>query len=113
MKKTIILISAIILLSCEKESKKNVPVVPAKKCTVKYNITIIKHLKEHQEVSTSYKYRYDVWNGKLKLQPNVESEMEYFAIYTDGTKKKCSFDEYVLLAEGDTINEPYFDCFKP
>jgi len=111
MKKVLLsVLSAGIMFSCE-EKKQSFPSQIPKKCETRDNKKVVKHLKEHQEVETDYHYKYDVWNGKFRQQPNTHSTQKYFVVFTDGTHEETNFDTFVTLAEGDTINRQYTVCF--
>lgn len=64
---------------------------------------IVKAVKENNVTSTDYEYKWDVWNGKLRQQPVVTSEMKYYIIYTDGTNVETTKDKGMFYTKGDTI----------
>lgn len=67
------------------------------------NIKIVKSIKEVNETSTSYKYKYDWVNSKFRQQPKVESNIKYYIIYTDGTNEETTREKGMFYEKGDTI----------
>jgi len=109
MKKIIVIIALIGLTACESESERKpqtpVNIYPVKQVeykTVSYK-KAIKDLKEVQEQYTDYHYKYDVWNGKFRQQPNVYTKSNYYVIYTDGSHEEISRDKWLGFSKGDSV----------
>lgn len=100
------LVLSISLFSCKEETIK--PTSETK--TVVHVVTdtiehfrIVKNIKEQNETSTSYHYKYDWLNGKFRQQPKIESETKYYIIYTDGTTQETTKEKGMFYDKGDTI----------
>lgn len=66
---------------------------------------IIKDKRE--KVETSYGYEFDALNtalsGDLKIRQQPSVATVYYFIFTDGTYRKVSMDEFVVRNIGDTL----------
>jgi hypothetical protein len=91
MKKYILFISIIILISCEDSTKKE-PI----------NIISYKVVKDKKEkTETTHKHVYSIWKGDFVLQPNVETV--YYIIYDDGSYDSVDIGKYSIIDIGDSI----------
>lgn len=96
-----LLIISLIVLSCE--VKQDVPKTKEPTCKEIRTSKVIKDTKEHQEQYTDYEYKYDIWNGKFRQQPNIHTDTKYFLIFTDNTHKEVVFNDFLSYSKGDTL----------
>lgn len=68
-----------------------------------WHYRIVKSVKVDNQTSTSYHYKYDWWNGKLRQQPRVESETKYYIVYKDGGIEETTKEKGMFYEKGDTI----------
>lgn len=68
-----------------------------------WHYRIVKSVKTDNQTSTSYHYKYDWLNNKLRQQPKVESETKYYIIYTDGSIEETTKEKGMFYEKGDTI----------
>ena len=67
------------------------------------HIKIVKNVRESVETGTSYSYKMDWLNGKLRHQPRVTSQTVYYIVYTDGTIEQTTKENGMFYEKGDTI----------
>ena len=73
-----------------------------------WHYRIVKSVKVDNQTSTSYHYKYDWWNGKLRQQPRVESETKYYIVYKDGGIEETTKEKGMFYEKGDTIKSYSF-----
>jgi len=94
------------------DNTQSVPVQPVTQTPVEnkhvivdtiWHYRIVKSVKVDNQTSTSYHYKYDWWNGKLRQQPRVESETKYYIVYKDGGIEETTKEKGMFYEKGDTI----------
>lgn len=107
MKKLILSISvATLLFSCKQQPQEQLTksnYQPPLIIDTVENIKIVKSTKQTNSTSTSYRYKYDFLNGKIRHQPQVSSETKYYIVYTDGTIEETTQQNGMFLEKGDTV----------
>ncbi len=104
MKKLLLFSLICLLFSCSSEPTIKIPEKVQQFRTATY-YKVVKSIKEKNEQTTDYEYKYDWLNGKFRQQPNISSKTKYFAIYTDGTYEEVSMSQSVILSVGDTVSK--------
>lgn len=102
----VITLLTLILTSCESKQKDDVSLSKYSnviKIDTIETIKIVKGVRESSNLKTEYGYKYDWFNGEVKLQPEVKSTTSYYVIYTDGTSEKISQEKYMFYEKGDTV----------
>jgi hypothetical protein len=61
-----------------------------------WHYRIVKSVKVDNQTSTSYHYKYDWWNGKLRQQPRVESETTSEPLNRSFLDKLCGVDKEMI-----------------
>lgn len=101
------ILSSFLFLSCN-EHKNNMteyksPVVEKSITDTIQDIRIVKSIKEVNETSTGYEYKFDWLNGKFRQQPTVNSEMKYYIVFTNGEIEETTKQKGMFYSQGDTI----------
>jgi hypothetical protein len=94
------------LISCKEEPQQQVTKSNYKAPVITDTIEhfrIVKNVKQDNETSTSYHYRYDWLSGKFRQQPRIQSETKYYIIYTDGTSEETTKRKGMFYEKGDTV----------
>lgn len=92
--KLIIILFAILIISCGEQPR-------AKQPQITYVQKIVKNKKE--AIKTSHRYKYNIFKDNFYHQPNVQTV--YYIMYTDGSLDMVSIDKYLTTEIGDTITD--------
>jgi len=103
----LIFLSSIFILSCQESENKTkeyeIPKVERFVTDTIEDIKIVKSIKEVNETSTGYEYKYDWLNGKFRQQPTVNSEMRYYIVFTNGQIEETTKNKGMFYSQGDTV----------